>query len=69
MPTRDWLRRAYSTTSAWLKAGGGPSYRVGALALWTLCSWDAIGVGYVPGYQDRVVAALVARGWAAGQPQ
>ena len=43
VPTRDWLRRAYRAASAWLARGGGPSHRIGTLALWTLTSWDVVG--------------------------
>jgi hypothetical protein len=56
--TRDWQRKAYRATISWLQAGQGPTYGLGAVALWSLCSWDAIGTSE-PRYRDRVVAQLV----------
>jgi hypothetical protein len=40
---RDWLRRGYSSLATWLQSGSGPTFQVGTVALWSLCSWDAIG--------------------------
>jgi hypothetical protein len=55
VPTRDWLRRSYTMLTRWLKEGGGPTYRLGSIALWSLCSWDAVS--------DRRPAAWRAEPW------
>ncbi|KAF8073017.1 rpsQ [Scenedesmus sp. PABB004] len=43
---RDWRRRFYKETSRWLMDGGGSRYRVDAMYLWGLASWDVLGVHY-----------------------
>ena len=64
--TRDYLRGAYQKTTQWAAQGGGP-LRIVELYLWTLASWDVLGVHHssydstwTASYRDDVVAQRVA---------
>lgn len=44
---RDALRRFFDATLEFAAAGGGPTYRVKALFLWSIISFDVTGVHYL----------------------
>jgi hypothetical protein len=66
IPTRTWLRQAYAAVLTWLKAGGGPNLRVGDAYVWTLASWDVLGIHWLSydasgnTYRDNVISNQVA---------
>lgn len=65
--TRAWLRKAYSSVLAWLNSGGGPNLRVGDAYVWSLASWDVLGIHWLSydamgsTYRDNVVANKIAQ--------
>jgi hypothetical protein len=44
VPTKTAVRQLYNMTTKYLKAGGGPQYRVDGLFLWGVASWDLLGI-------------------------
>jgi hypothetical protein len=62
VPTRSWLRKAYAAVLPWLRTGGGPSLGVGDAYIWSLASWDVIGIHWLSydgagnTYRDNVIS-------------
>ena len=67
---REYRRRVYKLMSAWGAAGGGPIYKVDAIFIWNLGTFDVLGVhpkssSSAGSYGDNYLKAIIAKNNAA----
>lgn len=61
---RQYLENFYRVTAQWAQRGGGPNYVVSAIFLWSITSYDALGIHYWSSsssgtYRNPTVASTV----------
>jgi hypothetical protein len=63
---RDFRRSLYKQMSSWASSGGGPQYRIDGIFMWSVGTWDVLGVA--PGsagggsFADPVIADYIRKG-------